>query len=358
MKKRIGIIFGGQSGEHEVSLMSASSILKVIDREKFHVVPIGISKDGKWYLYKGNVEDLKPGKWIKNTIRAFLPPDTSYQGLVTFENGNLKVEKLDAVFPVLHGPKGEDGSVQGVLELAGIPYVSCGVTSSAVCMDKVFTKKILEYESLPIPRWTFYYDYEIDDSTIGKIESSFGYPCFIKPANLGSSVGVSKAKNRQELKEALELAVKYDRKVVIEEFIDGREIEISVLGNDAPRASIPGEIIPCHEFYDYTAKYFDDGQSKLLIPAPIPQEVIETIQNLAVKAFTALGCEGMARVDFFYEESRGRVYINELNTIPGFTKISMYPKLWEASGLKYKDLITKLINLAVERHEKTKNEGK
>jgi len=355
MKKTVGVIFGGQSGEHEVSLMSATSILRVIDRDKFDVVHIGISKNGNWYLFKGDIEDIQKGNWEKNSIKAFLPPDSSYKGIVTLQNGVEKIHKLDVVFPVLHGPRGEDGTIQGLFELAGIPYVSCGVLSSAMCMDKVITKKMLEHESLPIAEWTYYYDYELleeEERVIKEIETRFGYPCFVKPANLGSSVGVTKAKNQEELIEALKLAAEYDRKIVVEEFIDGREIEISVLGNDNPRASITGEIIPCHEFYDYTAKYFDNGQSKLLIPAPIPEEVEKTIQDFAIKAFKALGCEGMARVDFFYQESKKRVLINELNTIPGFTKISMYPKLWEASGLKYKDLITELINLAIERHEK------
>ncbi|MDK2901269.1 D-alanine--D-alanine ligase [Koleobacter methoxysyntrophicus] len=356
-KKRIGVIFGGQSGEHEVSLMSSTSIIKVIDREKYDVVMIGITKNGEWLLYNGDVDKIKSGEWEKEGIRAFFPPNANYKGLITFSNGKEEFHPLDIVFPVLHGPRGEDGTIQGLFEISQIPYVSSGVMSSALGMDKFFSKKLFDHAGLPIVKYKVFHKKEIllDIETIIQIvERDLGYPCFVKPCNLGSSVGVSKAHNRPELIDALQIASKYDRRVLVEEFVKAREIELSVFGNNEPKVSIPGEIIPSNEFYDYVAKYFDGGKTKLIIPAPLSESVIKRFQELALKAYRALDCSIYARVDFFYNEEQDKIYINELNTIPGFTHASMYPKLWEATGISYPQLINKLIDLAFERYEEIK----
>lgn len=352
-KMKVGVVFGGQSGEHEVSLMSATSVIKVMDKTKYDIIPIGITKEGKWHIFPGDVSKIEDGSWQEEAIPAFLPPDTGYRCLIFLEEGKEVRHYIDVIFPVLHGPRGEDGTVQGVFELMNIPYVSCGVSSSAVCMDKVFTKQILRQAGLPVVDFKVFYKKDLPhklDEIISEVEASFGYPCFVKPANMGSSVGITKAHDREELKSGIMLAAEYDRKLLVEKFIPAREIECSVLGNEDPKASLPGEIMPSHEFYDYTAKYFDGGKSKLLIPAPLAGEETEKIRDLAVKAFKALDCSGMARVDFLMSKVSGIIYINELNTIPGFTKISMYPKMWEAAGLPYKELIDKLIELAIERH--------
>ncbi|MDI3534196.1 MAG: D-alanine-D-alanine ligase [Thermosediminibacterales bacterium] len=360
MKLKVGVIFGGKSSEHEVSLMSATSILKVMDKNKYEVIPIGITREGEWYIYKGDFEKILKDEWLPEAKKAYMPSDNGYKGIFTIENGKVEKHELDVVFPVLHGPNGEDGTIQGLFELAGIPYVSCNVLSSSVAMDKVFTKRLLEQAGLPQAHYKVYMKNDITKSleqTIKDIEQNFEYPCFIKPANLGSSVGITKAHNEKELAEGLKLASKYDRKILVEEFIEGREIECSVLGNDNPKASLPGEIIPCNEFYDYQAKYFDEGKSRLLIPAPLSEEKTEEIKQLAVKAYKALDCQIMARVDVFLQKDTQKVYINELNTIPGFTKISMYPKLWEASGLSYSKLIDELIRLSIERFEENRSQS-
>ncbi|MCG0275371.1 MAG: D-alanine--D-alanine ligase [Thermosediminibacteraceae bacterium] len=352
-KLRVGVIFGGQSGEHEVSLMSATSIINVMDKSKYDIIPIGITKDGRWHLFLGDVSKIKDGSWIEEAVPVFLPPDPTFKCAISLKDGVETRYYLDVIFPVLHGPRGEDGTVQGLFELMNIPYVSCGVGSSAVCMDKVFSKKLLKQEGLPVVDFKVFYKKDLPQGLsdmVIEVEKSFGYPCFVKPANLGSSVGVSKAHNREELKSAIMLAAEFDRKILVERFIPAREIECSVLGNDNPVASLPGEIIPSEEFYSYTAKYFDGGKSKLLIPAPLSAEETEKIRNLAIRAYKALDCSGMARVDFLISKVTGVIYINELNSIPGFTSISMYPKMWEASGLSYKELIDRLIELAIERH--------
>jgi D-alanine-D-alanine ligase len=360
MKKRvtIGIIFGGRSGEHEVSLVSAQGVMDAIDREKYDVMPIGITKDGRWLISGDPLQALASGE-MTETSRAALLPEPSPKGLIRFEGHAqgrqltaVRVGELDAVFPVLHGPYGEDGTVQGLLELAGIPYVGAGVTASAVGMDKALFKDVMRAHGLPIVRhlvlkrkfWK-----GRPEETVAQIEAEIGYGCFVKPANLGSSVGISKVRNRRELREALDAAARFDRKLIIEEAIDAREIEVSVLGNDDPITSVPGEIIPCNEFYDYAAKYLD-GESELLIPAPIPPETAEQVRQIATAAYLAIDCAGMARADFLLDRQTGGLYVNEVNTIPGFTPISMYSKLWEASGVSYPDLIDRLIQLALERH--------
>ncbi|KAA5806144.1 D-alanine--D-alanine ligase family protein [Thermoanaerobacterium thermosaccharolyticum] len=350
-KLKVAVLFGGQSGEHEVSRVSATSIINNIDRDKYDVYMVGITKKGEWYLYNGDIEKIATGEWEKDAVPALIGPSTKYKGILAFKDSRYEFYPIDVVFPVLHGPNGEDGTVQGLLELLEMPYIGPNVLSSSLCMDKVFSKRIFLEAGIPTPKFTVVYRKELNDSDNyevirKKISEEIGYPCFVKPANMGSSVGITKVHNENELMDALKLASKYDRKIIIEEGIDAREIECSVLGNDNPEASIAGEIVPAHEFYDYDAKYFDEA-SKLFIPAPIPDVKMEEIRELAIKAYVALDVRGMARVDFLMDKNTGKVYLNELNTIPGFTKISMYPKLWEASGKPYSKLIDDLIQLAL-----------
>ncbi|MEJ2210326.1 MAG: D-alanine--D-alanine ligase [Anaerolineae bacterium] len=355
-KTRVGLIFGGRSGEHEVSLMSAQGVMGAIDRDKYEVVPIGITKEGRWLASGDPMKALASGEPGRSNHAALLA-EPSRQGLMRLEGREqalmaVKVAELDVIFPILHGPFGEDGTVQGLLELAGLPYVGAGVAASAVGMDKILFKDIMLAHGLPIVPYVAIKrkGWEQDpDEVIARIEAEIGYDAFVKPANLGSSVGITKAHNRSELRAALDEAARYDRKLLAEKAVDGREIEVSVLGNDAPIASVPGEIVPSNEFYDYAAKYLDD-ESQLLIPAPIPDEVAQQIREMAIQAYVAIDCAGMARADFLLDRGSGQVYINELNTLPGFTPISMYPKLWEASGLPYAELIGRLIELALERH--------
>jgi D-alanine-D-alanine ligase len=356
-KLRVGVIFGGRSEEHEVSLMSAAGILRAIDPERYEVVPFGITRSGKW-LPPASARALLTGE----RPSAVQDRDTSGPGtalvadprahaMITYESPQQALrEPLDVVFPVLHGPYGEDGTVQGFLELANLPYVGAGVLGSALGMDKVKMKEVLRYHGLPVCDWTSFRRWQWRTARDEVIEAAarFGFPCFVKPANLGSSVGVSKAHDAGELPGALEEAFRHDEKILVEEFVDGREIEVAVLGNYAPEASVPGEIVPSNEFYDYKAKYLDNA-SELRIPAPLPAPVTQRVQDLAARAFVALECAGLARVDFFVRRADGAVLINEINTLPGFTPISMYPKLWEASGVAYGDLIDRLIQLAVER---------
>jgi D-alanine-D-alanine ligase len=352
MKKlRMAVLFGGRSGEHEVSLASASSIIENIDRDKYDLYLLGITKDGHWRYYEGQVEGIRTGQWEKDSKALVFPGDPAYKGFFLMENPK-KIYHVDVVFPVLHGPYGEDGTLQGLFELANIPYVGCDVLSSSTGMDKLTAKAIFSHEGLPQGEYLGVYRHEINenpDGVIDIIEDSFVYPVFVKPANMGSSVGISKAKDRKGLLEALDIAARYDEKIIVEEFIDGREIECAVLGNYDPKASVLGEIIPSEEFYDYHAKYEDGGESQLLIPAPLPTDKNEEIRDLAIKAYKALGCSGLARVDFFLHRQTGKVYLNEVNTMPGFTQISMYPKLWEAAGIPYPELINSLVRLALDR---------
>jgi D-alanine-D-alanine ligase len=350
-KLKLALLFGGQSGEHEVSLMSCTSIARNIDLRKYDVYYIGITKSGKWYLFEGDIEDIQNGAWERNSKPIVFPGDPSFKGFFLLENPS-KIYRVDVVFPVMHGPHAEDGTIQGLMELANIAYVGCDVMASAVAMDKAMAKAVFASHGLPQGDYLVVkrHEFESDPQEVmNRIESSLGYPCFIKPANMGSSVGITKAYNREQLLKGLRHAGQYDRKLVVEAFIDGREIECSVLGNNHPQASIVGEIIPCNEFYDYNAKYFDDGKSALIIPAELPEEKTEEIRQLAIKVYKALDCSGMARIDFFVERHTQKVFVNEANTIPGFTKISMYPKLWEATGISYSDLIDRLIELAIER---------
>jgi len=361
VKKNVMVVFGGKSGEHEVSLMSAASILRAINKEKYNVITVGITMEGVWKYYEGAIDEIESGAWEGKTnliaesnpqscTAKIIPKDT---GVGMLAIGNEKTQKIDVVFPVLHGPMGEDGTIQGLLEMMNMPYVGAGVLASAVAMDKAVAKKLFQSEGIAQADFLVIYRkkyMEDKDKYIHMIEEGFKYPVFVKPANLGSSVGISKAKNREQLYEAIEIASKYDRKIVIEEFIDAREIECSVLGNDDPIASLPAEIIPSHEFYDYQDKYFD-GKSQYFIPADLPEELINKVRELAVKAYRLIDCTGLARIDFFVERKTNRILLNEINTMPGFTKISMYPKMWEVTGIPYEELIDRLIELAIERYQ-------
>lgn len=352
-KVKVAVIFGGQSGEHEVSLMSTTSIIKAMDKEKYDIITIGITREGLWKYYDGEVDKILTGEWEEHAVPI---SESDYNFVPTV--GKIPSEKIDIVFPVLHGPMGEDGTIQGLFELAGLSYVGCGVLASAAGMDKAFSKTLFQEAGLKQAEYIIIMrkDLEQDlDDCILRVETKFQYPVFIKPANLGSSVGISKAHDKEELKAGLELAAKYDRKIIVEEFIDGYEVECSVLGNDDPKASVVGQIVPCNEFYDYKAKYFDEGKTGLLIPANISNEASDKVREIAVKAFLAVDGSGMTRVDCFVDRKTDEVYINEINTIPGFTKISMYPKLWQAAGIPYSKLIDRLIELAFERFEEKRN---
>lgn len=380
MKKlRVCVIFGGRSGEHEVSLVSAHSVMNALDQSKYEIVPVGVTKTGRWIGGAQAMRLLKSGADAAHSL-TILSPDPNEQRLVTnapeeikLEHKTLLEEKIDVVLPVLHGPFGEDGTVQGLLELANLPYVGSGVLGSAVCMDKVVQKMLCRQAGIPVVDyvWLRYPDWQnpprdflpqaalpeqlrgaTQKEMLEALEDTLGLPAFVKPANMGSSVGISKAHDREELIAAIEEAARYDHKILIEAAVSQpREIEVSVLGNFRPRASVCGEIVPSNEFYDYNAKYVD-GASAFYIPANLPDEVAEKIREAALLGFLACECEGMARVDFLVEREAHEFYLNEINTIPGFTQISMYPKLWEASGLSYSALLDELIRLAIERHQR------
>jgi len=349
----VAVLFGGRSGEHEVSLASARSVVDNLDPAKYRVTLIGITKEGHWVVPDKSVRALEKGLDAADGVPAVLPPNYGSRQLVSPADGAPVGEPIDVVFPVLHGPYGEDGTVQGLLELAGLPYVGAGVTGSAVGMDKVIMKMLFASAGLPIPAFLHFRApvWEQDSSGVqAQIGEQVGFPCFVKPANLGSSVGISKVHAPQELAAALELAFSYDVKVIVERSIENaREVECSVLGNDEPRASVPGEIIPSREFYSYEAKYLDDA-SELIIPAELSADTTHRIREMAVRAFEVTDCAGMARVDFLVRRETEEVFVSEINTIPGFTRISMYPKLWEATGVGYRELLDRLIQLALERH--------
>ena len=355
-KKRIAVIFGGKSSEHEVSRVSASYVISKIPQDRYEVFTIGITKEGKWLLYSGSTSAIADGSWEKdnNNVRAFIAPAPSVSGLVVLRPEGAEIVKLDVIFPVLHGKNGEDGTIQGLFEMSGIPYVGCGVLASAACMDKAVTNILLEKFGIPQAAYTWFYAYEYQkdpETVIGRVEKALPqYPVFVKPANAGSSVGVSKAHNKEELIKAIEVAVKEDSKIVVEECIVGYEVECAVLGNHEPFASVPGQIAPAAEFYDYDAKY-NNAASELFIPAKISKELMEKVRQTAIKAYRLIGCSGLSRVDFFVTED-GRVLLNEINTLPGFTSISMYPKLMAACGIEGENLIEKLIQAAFERIEK------
>jgi len=390
---RVGVIFGGKSGEHEVSLNSAKSIMAALDTQKYELVPIAITKAGRWLLGPNSLQlmDNPPENAIAAARQMLQGPSaetaetdatagtvpsspetktrtatwTETQGRQTSTlvsspsscDGSLvpppAVHAMDVVIPVLHGSYGEDGTIQGLLEMLDVPYVGAGVLASAVGMDKIFMKRCFAAANLPQVQYTSYLRKtweDAPDAVMDDVVDKLGFPCFVKPANLGSSVGISKAKDRDGLRQAIQLACAYDRKIIVEQGVDAREVEVAVLGNDHPMASVPGEVTPCNEFYDYRAKYLD-GDSVLTIPAPLSAEQTQEIRDMAVRAFQAVDASGLGRVDFFVERATGRVILNEINTMPGFTEFSMYPKLWEATGVPYGELIERLIALALERHE-------
>jgi D-alanine-D-alanine ligase len=358
-KIRVGVIFGGRSGEHEVSLMSARSVMDALDRDRYVIVPVGIDKQGRWLTGDVMAALAEGGQGQP----AALLPDPHSSGLMKIEMADMKpaclsaVTELDVIIPVLHGPYGEDGTVQGLLELAGLPYVGAGVVGSAVGMDKAIFKQVMIASGIPVLPWLLFTSLDWanrPEAILDEIEASLRYPLFVKPANLGSSVGISKCASRDDLAEGLSFAAVYDRRIVVEQGINARELEVSVLGNEEPIASVVGEIRPRREFYDYVAKYMaepgSDDESELIIPANLEPAIADEVKALAVQAYQAIDCAGLGRVDLMMDRDNGRLYMNEINTIPGFTRISMYPKLWEASGISYPELLDRLIDLALERH--------
>jgi D-alanine-D-alanine ligase len=350
-KLRVGVLFGGRSGEHEVSLASAASVIRGLDPQKYEAVPIGITKEGHWLVGAG-AQKMLP-EVLKAGQRVVMSADPTEASLIALDGSAAAGgQKLDVIFPVIHGTFGEDGTMQGLLELAGLPFVGAGVLGSAIGMDKDVAKKLMQVAGIPVVPWiaVLRADWERNPKEIRRaVEKKFKYPVFVKPATLGSSVGMTKVHSRAEFGSALDLAAEFAMKILVERAVSAREIEVSVLGNHDPKASIPGEIVPHREFYDYTAKYLEDG-TQLLIPAKLKKSEVKKVQSMAVTAFKALELSGMARVDFFIEKRGGKIFLNEVNTIPGFTSISMYPKLWEANGIPFRELISKLIELAMEQH--------
>jgi len=360
-KIKVGLIFGGKSGEHEVSFCSASSIIKAIDKDKYTVVPIGITKEGRWISPQDSELALQSGK-IEGKNTVILLNDPSGRSLVHIDNNqrldkSSALERLDVIFPVLHGPYGEDGTVQGLLELADIPYVGAGVAASAISMDKDLMKTIFQHRGLPILKWMTIKrkEWQKDkEKILSLVQDDFKYPLFVKPTNLGSSVGITKVHKKEELEKAIDLAASYDRKILVEEGLEEvREIECGVLGNDESQASVVGEVKPAGEFYDYDSKYIDK-ETQLIVPTDLPDGISKKVQEIALHAFKAVDAAGMARVDFFVSKKVNKIYLSEINTIPGFTSVSMYPRLWEASGIPYSDLIDQLIQLALERYQDKK----
>lgn len=348
MKKTVAIIFGGESSEYEVSCVSAANVAENLDSELFDAVLVGITKDGKWWIFKGSTDDLRNHIWQEKRALltpAVISPCKAHHGLIALDgaNGSFEIVRIDVAFPVLHGKNGEDGTMQGLLELSGIPYVGCDTYSSAVSMDKAATKTICANASIPVVPFIAAYKSCDIDSLVSESEDKYGYPVFVKPANAGSSVGITKAKTREELLNGIKLAFEHDKKLLIEPNTVGREIEVAVCGNEKPFASVCGEVIPNSDFYDYETKYVND-KSECLAPAPLDEDISENIRELAVKVYTALGCSGLSRVDFFLTENGA--FLNEINTIPGFTPISMYPKMMACIGISYSELITKLLSLA------------
>lgn len=352
---RVGIIFGGRSGEHEVSVMSARGILKALDPDRFEPVLIGIDRQGRWQLIESRALLVPPaGTAVQAVGEGALVPATPAAGSALVRSGSADLRGqfgVDVFFPIVHGTQGEDGALQGLLEMAGAPYVGCGVLGSAVGMDKDVSKRLLRDAGLPVVDFMVVRAGKSDESLAQRVGTELGYPCFVKPANLGSSVGVAKVGSAGELPTAFAQGFRYDRKLLIERAIDAREIETAVLGLGEPKVSVPGEIVPRHEFYSYEAKYLDPDGAELLVPAPLSAEQTREVQALSLRAFAALELEGLARVDFFLERDTGRWFVNEVNTLPGFTEVSMYARMWQHSGVSYRDLVTRLLELAVERFE-------
>ena len=347
-------LFGGKSSEHDVSTVSAASVISNIPCDKYNVIMLGITKDGRWLRYTGEISRLPEDKWLEDEADlhpAYLVPDSSVGGIVEIIDGKVVTTPVDVVFPILHGKNGEDGTVQGLLQLAGLAFVGCDMISSADCMDKAVTNALADRAGIAQAKWLSFTEHEYRSNPqkiLDNAAETLGYPIFVKPANAGSSVGISKATDLQTLADGIEVAFVNDNKVVLEETVTGREVECAVLGNEEPIVATPGEIAPCNDFYDFDAKYVA-GTSGLFIPARISDEQLEAVKKQAIKAYKALGCEGLSRVDFFVNDEQ--ILLNEINTIPGFTSISMYPKLFEHSGIAYPDLLDKLLTLAIQRKE-------
>ena len=362
MKKKIAVLFGGSSSEHEISRMSASFVLKNLSREQYDIYVVGITKEGKWFLTQASVDEITDGSWEAraDNRQAFLSPDRSIRGMAVLSpEGACKIIPLDCVFPVLHGKNGEDGTIQGVLQLAGIPFVGCGLLASAVCMDKTVSHTLLSAAGIPQAKnlWFYASDFSKERGRIlDRIQKEIGWPVFVKPANAGSSVGVSKASSPEELNASVKLAAAEDTRIVVEEAVVGQEVECAVLGNEEPEAALVGEIAASAAFYDYDDKYIN-GTSQLYIPAHLSETVMQEIRSIACRAYRVLGCEGLARVDFFVRGGN-EVLLNELNTLPGFTAISMYPKLWEACGVTAEELLERLIQCAAQRQNELAAAGR
>ncbi len=358
MKKiRVGILFGGKSAEHEVSLQSAKNVLAALDKDKYEAVLIGIDKNGRWHWYQDSMDLLNENSpasiKLNPTGRLLALIPGGENGQIICLDGESALGQIDVIFPILHGPYGEDGTVQGLLKLANLPFVGAGVVGSAVGMDKDVMKRLLKADGIPIADFLVFDYGNRDQISFDEVKSRLGLPLFVKPANMGSSVGISKVSDEKSFEAAIDRAFQYDTKIIIEENIRGREIECSVLGNENPVTSLPGEILPQAEFYSYEAKYIDENGAVLKVPAKLPSDKVKEIQELSLRTYASLCCEGMARVDFFLKDN-GELVVNEINTIPGFTRISMYPKLWEATGLNYSQLIDRLIDLALKRYEREK----
>lgn len=350
--KNVLVLFGGASSEHDVSTVSAASVLQHIPADKYNVYKMGITKEGEWYLYEGDVSLLPEDKWLDSgkLTPAFVSPDRGVHGITVLRDGKAENIRMDIAFPVLHGKNGEDGTVQGLFQLAGIPFVGCDMVSSAVSMDKIFTNTVADAAGVAQADWVSMTEYEFRTGrkTLDEVADTLGYPIFVKPANAGSSVGITKAHNREELEAAMALALQHDTRILFEAFIDGYEVECAVLGNDELETGIVGQILPANEFYDYNAKY-DNAASLLRIPAEVPEEKRAEVAEAAQHVFKALGCTGFSRVDFFVAKADGKVLFNEINTIPGFTSISMYPKMMDAAGVPYTELCDRLLQLAEEK---------
>lgn len=350
--KTLLVLFGGNSSEYTISLRSSASVLKNLDAAKYNIIKVGITRDGCWRYFDGDISEIENNTWFENAVPAILSPDSSEKALLIMREDGIEKVKIDVIFPVLHGKNGEDGTVQGLFELAGIPYVGCGVLGSSMCMDKAVTNVMADAAGIAQARWRAFTRAEYDEGIINldEIAEYLKYPIFVKPANAGSSVGISKAHDRAELEKALELAFDNDYKAVLEQTLVGREVECAVMGNDKPVASCVGEILPVAEFYDFDAKYTDNNTG-LAIPAELPDGVQDRIRAQAVKVYRTLNCSGLSRCDFFYGDD-GVIYFNEVNTLPGFTSISMFPKLFGHEGVAYSDLLDRLVEYALEKHSK------
>jgi D-alanine-D-alanine ligase len=357
-KLRVGILFGGKSAEHDISLQSAKNIINALDKRKYDLTLLGIDKKGMWYVQEAlplmpHQQPATIGITTHLNDLATIVPGASH-ALITGLMSKEQLTAVDVVIPILHGPYGEDGTIQGLLRLANVPFVGSDVLSSAVCMDKDVMKRLAREAGIPIPNFVTVYRRNLAKTDINKISKEIGFPCFVKPANMGSSIGISKVAKKEDLLPAIEKALTYDHKILIEQGVEAREIECGVLGNDEPMASVPGEIIPHQEFYSYEAKYFDPNGAEVIAQADLPADIVKKVQELAIKVFQVFDCDGMARVDFFLLKD-GTVLFNEINTIPGFTRISQYPKMWEASGVSYSELLDKLIQLALEKYDQRQN---